>query len=96
MCYFPLTRKFSAKHFQNDDCISLKVTDDSQVILGPLTSDKVGLDSRFGAERVQPVPLLSGQGHSLAASGETDPLTVDHCFGGQAVYNKSTIRPGYE
>lgn len=39
------------------------------------------LDSRFGVERVQSVSLLSGQGHRLAASEETDPLTVDHCCG---------------
>ena len=47
----------------------------------------LGLDSRSGVESVQSVSLLPGQGHSLAASEETDPLTVDQCRGGQAAYN---------
>lgn len=42
-------------------------------------------------ELVQSVSLLLGQGHCLAAREETDPLTVDHCCGGQAAYNISTI-----
>lgn len=42
-------------------------------------------------ELVQSVSLLSGQGHCLAANEETDPLTVDHCCGGQAAYNISSI-----
>lgn len=50
------------------------------------------LDSRFGVERVQSVSLLSGQGHRLAASEETDPLTVDHCCGGPGC---RTIYPVY-
>lgn len=44
----------------------------------------------FGVESLQSVSLLSGQGHCLAASKETDPLTVDHCCGGQAAYNISS------
>lgn len=65
--------------------------DDGQVIPSFLTLYNVGLDSRFGEELVQSVSLLLGQGHCLAASEETDPLTVDHCCGGQAAYNISTI-----
>ena len=66
-------------------------TDDGQVILGSLTLYNIGLDSRFGVELVQSVSLLLGQGHCLAASEETDPLTVHHCCGGQAAYNISSI-----
>lgn len=71
---------------------------DGQVILSSLILYNVGLDSRFGAELVQSVSLLSGQGHCLAASEETDPLTVDHCCGGQAgrIQYIQYVRPGNE
>lgn len=66
-------------------------SDESQVILGSLTLYNVGPGSRFGVELVQSVSLLLGQGHCLAASEETDPLTVNHCCRGQTSCNISSI-----
>lgn len=84
--------KFSSfnPHPQIDKRFPLNATE-RQIIQSSLTSYRFGLDSRFGVELVQLVSMWLGQGHSLAASEETDPLTVDECCGGQTARNISRL-----
>lgn len=84
--------KFSSfnRRPQIDKHIPLNATE-RQIIQSSPTLYNFGLDSRFGVELVQLVSMLLGQGHSLAASEETDPLTIDECCGGQTARNISRI-----